>query len=184
MRKALTELLSTLLVVFTYLYSIPADAMTPATTEQMVCVPAVFLVASVADGSSASIPEECVPERFFRTFHWPLTIKVVQVIAERPSKVSQHAASGDILSVRVKVRSSRTAKEVVPDHWQGALLAPFLSAAELTHVLRGKKFIFGLNDFGDDTSQIWSTSFQAELEKLLLQGARNEAQPQPCAQRR
>jgi hypothetical protein len=64
-------------------------------------------------------------------------------------------------------------KGVAPEDWQGDLSSPFLSSDELMNLLRNKKFIFGLLDFGDRTSQIWSVSFQGSLEITLIESARS-----------
>jgi hypothetical protein len=164
-------------VALAYLWSSTATAIAPATPQQMVCVPAVFVVATVTNESpSVSIPEHCKESHHsFCVFRWLLTLKVDQVIAAGSSDFSPEETSGfqngSILHVNLRVRASEYSKGVAPEDWQGDLSSPFLSTDELTSLLRNKQFIFGLLDFGDRTSQIWSMSFQGALETTLIGSA-------------
>jgi hypothetical protein len=166
------------------LWSTTATGIAPATPEQMVCVPAVFVVATVTDESpSLIVPENCKEDhRSFCVFKWPLTVKVNQVLAARPSDFSLKEISGfqsgSILHVRVRVRTSRYSEGVAPDDGQGGMSAPFLSRDGSANPLRQKNFIFGLVDFGDRTSQIWSMSFQGRLEKRLIESVNGQRQDQ------
>ena len=177
MSKATSGISCSACVALAVLWSSAASGMMPATSEQMVCVPAVFLVATVAEGSpSVSIPQDCMEDQRFCVFKWPLTIKVDHVLAARPSNFSSQEKSGlqrgRTLYVEVKTGASKYAKDVAPDNLQGNLLAALFSG-DGTSLLRNRKFIFGLLDFGDRTSQIWSMSFQARLETVLIRSAGN-----------
>ena len=104
-------------VALACLWSSTATATTPATPQQMVCVPAVFVVATVTQESpSVSIPEHCKEShRFVCVFSWPLTLKIDRVIAARPSNFSPEMSglqSGSILHVDVRVRASDHSKGV------------------------------------------------------------------------
>lgn len=172
-------------VLLAYLSSSTVNAMKPATPQQMACIPAVFVVATVTqDSPSVSIPEHCKEShRSFCFFRWSLTVKLDRVIAARPSEFSPEETSGfqsgSILHVNVRVRASDYYKDVAPEDWQGDLSSPFLSTDALTSLLRNRRFIFGLLDFGDRTSQIWSESLRGTLEKTLLESATRALQNQP-----
>jgi hypothetical protein len=151
-----------------------AAATSPANPEQMVCLPDIFVVATVTEASpSASVPEHCeTDEPYFCRFEWPLTIKVDHVLASRKSKFSQKTMSdfqrGSIFQVRVKVVAARFAKEVRPGDDQGEMWTPYSSRDDAASALRQEKFIFGLFDVADRSSQVWTMSFQARLERTLI----------------
>jgi len=144
----------------------------------MVCVPAVFVVASVAaDAPPVSIPEDCRERRIFCNLRWPLTIRIDRVLAARPSEFSAEETSsfqsGRTIQVQIAVHPSIYSKAVAPEDGQGGFSTPLLSDDDLTSLMRNQKFIFGLTDFGDRTSQIWSLSFQGTLENFLAEAARS-----------
>jgi hypothetical protein len=152
------------------LWSSAATAITPATPQQMVCVPAAFVVATItAESPFVRIPEHCKEgHRSFCAFDWPITIKIDQVVAAR--SVNYSLRSGSVLHVNIGVRASEQAKGVAPQDWQGHLSSPFSPADELMGSLRNRQFIFGLLDSGD-AAQIWSVSFQATLRTTLMEAA-------------
>ena len=159
------------------LWSSTATAITPATPQQMVCVPVAFIVATItAESPSVSIPEHCKEgHRSFCAFDWPITIKIDQVVAARSANSSLR--SGSVLHVNIGVRASEQSKGVAPEDWQGHLSSPFSSAHELTGSLRNRQFIFGLLNSGD-RAQIWSVSFQATLKATLMEAATNGLESQ------
>jgi len=169
------------LVAAVCVWSTIAAAIAPATTEQMFCVPAAFVIATVADESPyASVPEDCKEgHRFFCDFEWPLTIKIDQILAARTSDFPPEEPSsfqrGSVLHVRVSLRTARNSEGVTPDDWQGDMRA---SGSASTSALRRKKFIFGLAGLEDSRSQIWSMSVQGRLEKTLMDAASGQRQDQ------
>jgi hypothetical protein len=169
------------------LWSTTAAPTSPASPEQMVCLPAVLVVAAVTEASPpVSIPEYCEKdEPYFCGFEWPLTIMVDRILASRKSKFSQEAMSrfqrGSIFQVRVKVIAVRSAKGVKPGDGQGEMWTPYSSGDDAASALRQEKFIFGLFDEAARPSQIWSMSFQARLERTLIEAADNQPEDQdPC----
>src|ERR1051326_9570672 len=167
-------------------WSTTASGMSAATTEQMVCVPAVFVVATVTDESPAvSVPEYCNESRHsFCYFTWPLTIKVDRVLAMRPSNISPEETTGfqggSTLHVKVTARAWRDAPGIAPDDWQGAMSTGYFPGRDATSALRKKKFIFGLVVLADHRSQIWSLSFQGRLQKMLTEFANGQQEQIRC----
>jgi hypothetical protein len=164
-----------------YLWSSTSSAIAPATAEQMVCVPSLFVVATVTDQSpSVSVPEFCKDKKFFCGFEWPLTIRVDQVLAARLSGFSPEKLSGfqrgSIIDIRVTAIASRNQTPTAPNDGQGGM-STTLSEEESTNSLRGQQFIFGFVD-GNDRSQIWSMSFRGRLEKTLIEAASGEREDQ------
>jgi hypothetical protein len=153
----------------------------------MFCLPAVFVVAIVTEDSpSVSVPEYCEKVSDFCSFQWPLTIKVEQVLASRPSNFPEEILGfqrGSILRARVGIIATRRVagrglSGVEPDDWQGRMFAPYSSGDDAASALRKKKFIFGLFDVADRPSQIWSMSFQGRLERTLMEAADNQPEYQ------
>lgn len=152
------------------LWSSAATAISPATPQQMVCVPSAFVLATIAaDSPSISIPEHCKEgHHSFCAFDWPLAIKVDRVVAARSANYSFR--SGGVLHVHIGVRWSEQARSVAPEDWQGHLSSPFSSADDLVGRLRNRQFLFGLLDYRG-TTQIWSVSFQSTLTTILAEAA-------------
>ena len=157
-------------VAFACLWSTTAGAIAPATPQQTVCGPAVFVLATVTPESpSPSIPGDCKESpNSFCVFDWPLAIKVDRVVAARFPNSSLR--SGSVLHIRIAVRASEHSKGVAPEDFQGMLSSSLVSADMLTSRLRNRQFLFGLLDFGG-VAQIWSVSFRKTLEATLIETA-------------
>jgi len=167
---------SSSLVALACIWSTAALSISPATTEQMVCGPTAFVVATVMDTSpSASLSDQCDENRYFCYFDWPLTINVDEVLATKPSTPSPQASTGlqrgTTIHVKVKTSVGHSAPGTGPDDWQGMMSTAYSPVHDATSVLREKKFIFGLFDTADYPSQMWSLSFERKLEKMLLDHA-------------
>lgn len=162
------------------------------------CNPAAFVVATVAgDTPEVRVPEDCRGPGAHCLIAWPMKIKIDEILATRPSDpaLTDDTALrvGSIFMVNVDVFPSAAATEIAADNYQGRLSAPTLAGAELTRSIRGRRFIFGLGTnyagrsppriVSDNSSQIWSTSYQGVLETTLLHAARRATAEAPdrCA---
>jgi len=157
---------STVFTAVVCFWSTAAAAISLATPEQMVCQPAVFVVATVTEDSPfVSVPERCknaycVSERL-------LTIKVDRVLASRTPEATSRFKSGNIL--QIKVQASRFTEWLATEpRWKPD---SFGNDSKSANALQQTQFIFGIFDGADLLSQVWRMAFQGQLETALTEAA-------------
>jgi len=154
-------------------------AISPATQEQMFCVPKHLLIGTVLPDQIIS---DCKPEpkKFIRC-PIVLSIRVGELIAGDFGDLKAFGLTSLVPGDRFRVALPKVpygvGKGAVPEDHQGGLLTdPTATDRELVESLAGKTFIFGLKDnstscalckVSPGNAQIWSTGFRTRIETEL-----------------
>ena len=179
--------LQRLYVLLLILCSAQVAAMLEATPEQMMCIPAAFVIGTVTPDSPAiQLSKRCKGKEGC-DIDWSVTIRIDQTLATRPSDLTADELltlhRGNRIPVKLHVISAPYFHELMPSANPSAILTPMLPDEAITNLVRNHQFIFGLHvpTYGgpapavvsSNPSQIWAMTDQGSIERNLLGAANN-----------